>query len=169
MNVERTFFYYEKSRKQQAKTLALNMLFLPVILWFILIFIPKSDPFYNQFLFYVKYIVVVSELALLSLVVWLLTHPAKFYIKLTNSEFSSFHPTFKECTFSVNPQDIIEIEQSTDIGADASLISVKMNNGSSVLLSPNYPYKRSELYDALRLVNPNIKTPKNTWSFPYKK
>lgn len=169
MNIKRTFFYYERNRKQQAKKLACNMLFLPVILWLILIFIPKSDPFYNQFLFYVKYIVVVSELALLSLTAWLLTHPAKFYIKLTNSEFSSFHPTFKECTFSVNPQDIIEIEQSTDIGADASLISVKMNNGSSVLLSPNYPYKRSELYDALRLVNPNIKMPKNTWSFPYKK
>jgi len=44
-----------------------------------------------------------------------------------------------------------------------------MNNGSSVLLSPNYPYKRSELYDALRLVNPNIKTPNNTGLFPYKK
>lgn len=169
MNITRTFFYYERNRKQQAKMLAFNMLFLPVILWFILIFIPKSDPFYNQFLFYVKYIVVVAELALLSLVAWLLTHPAKFYIKLTNSEFSSFHPTFKEWTFSVNPQDIIEIEQSTDIGADASLILVKMNNGSSILLSPNYPYKRSELYDALRLVNPNIKMPKNTWLFPYKK
>ena len=110
-----------------------------------------------------------SELVLLLLAAWLLTHPAKFYIKLTNSELSSFHPTFKEWTFSVNPQDIIEIEHSTDIGANASLISVKMNNGSSVLLSPNYPYKRSELYNALRLVNPNIKTPKNTWSFPYKK
>ncbi|MGL4577350.1 MAG: hypothetical protein ACRCVP_00310 [Shewanella xiamenensis] len=169
MNIERTFFYYEKSRKQQAKMIAFNMLFLPVILWLILILIPKSNPFYNQFLFYVKYIAVTSELVMLSLAAWLLTHPAKFYIKLTNSEFSSFHPTFKECTFSVNPQDIIEIEQSTDIGADASLISVKMNNGSSVLLSPNYPYKRSELYDALRLVNPNIKTPNNTWSFPYKK
>ncbi|MEL4391050.1 hypothetical protein [Shewanella xiamenensis] len=169
MNIKRTFFYYERNRKQQVKMLAFNMLFLPVILWLILIFIPKSDPFYNEFLFYVKYIVVVSELALLSLTAWLLTHPAKFYIKLTNSEFSSFHPTFKEWTFSVNPQDIIEIEHSTDIGSNASLILVKMNNGSSVLLSPNYPYKRSELYDALRLVNPNIKTPNNTWSFPYKK
>ncbi|QYX63612.1 hypothetical protein [Shewanella sp.] len=169
MHIERTFFYYERSRKQQAKVLVFNMLFLPLILWLIWMLISKNEPFYDEFLFYIKYIVVVSELALLSLAAWLLTHPAKFYIKLTNSELSSFHPTFKEWTFSVNPQDIIEIEHSTDIGANASLISVKMNNGSSVLLSPNYPYKRSELYDALRLVNPNIKTPKNTWSFPYKK
>lgn len=114
MHIERTFFYYEKSRKQQAKVRAFNMLLLPLILWLILILISKNEPFYNEFLFYIKYIVVGSELVLLSLAAWLLTHPARFYIKFTNSEFSSFHPTFKEWTFTVNPQEIIEIEHSTD-------------------------------------------------------
>ena len=168
MNIERTFYYYERTRKQQAKVLALNMLLLPLTLWFILILTPKEYPIYNELVFYVKYIIVTSELVLFSVAVWFLTHPAKFYIKLTNSEFSSFHPAFREWTFSVNPNEIIEIEHSTDIGANSSLISVRMNDGSFALLSPNYPYKRNELYDALRAVNPNIKTPKNTWSFPYK-
>jgi len=169
MTMERTFFYYERTRAQQAKVLAFNMLFLPFIFWLFLLLIPKSEPIYNEFVLYTKYIVVVAELGLVSMVAWFLTHPAKFYIKLTNSEFSSFHPTFKEWTFSVNPQEVVSIEHRTDIGANSSLISVKMNNGNSVLLSPNYPYNRSELYEALRLANPNIKTPENTWSFPYKK
>ena len=145
------------------------MLLLPIVLWFTLILIPKEEPIYNELVLYVKYITVAAELALLSVAVWFLAHPAKFYIKLTNSEFTSVHPTFREWTFSVNPKEILEIEQNTDIGASSSLISVKMKNGSSVLLSPNYPYKRNELYDALRLVNPDIITPKNFWSFPYKK
>ena len=168
MNTERTVYYFERTRKQQAKALVFNMLLLPLILWLILALIPKGEPIYNEFKFYVKYIIVTSELVLLSVATWLLTHPAKFYIKLTNSEFISVHPTFKEWTFSIDPREIIEIEHSTDIGANSSLITVKMNNGSSALLSPNYPYKRNELYEALRSVNPNIKTPKNSWSFPYK-
>ena len=148
--------------------LVYNMFLLPIVLWIFLQLIPESEPAYFDFLVYVKYIVVVVELVLLCIAVWFLTHPAKFCIKLTNSEFSSVHSNFRESTFSVNPKEIIEIEHSTDIGANSSLISVKMNNGSSFLLSPNYPYKRSELYNALRSVNPNIKIPKNTRLFPYK-
>ncbi len=169
MNIEHTFFYYERTRKQQAKVLLLNMLLLPMVLWLFLAVISASEPLDSDFSVYLKYILVVAEFVLLSVAAWFLRHPAKFYIKLTNSEFSSVHPSFKEWTFSVDPHEIIEVEHSTDIGANSSLIEVKMNDGGTFLLSSNYPYKRHELYQALQLVNPKIKTPKKTWIFPYKK
>lgn len=169
MSMERTFYYYERTRKQQAKVLIFNMLLLPLTLWLIVVFISAGESIDSDFSFYLKYIIVVSEFALFSVAAWLLSHPAKFYIKLTNSEFSSFHPSFKAWTFSVDPDEITEIEHSTDTGANSSLIVVKMKNGSSFLLSPNYPYHRKELYEALRLVNPKIKTPKNNWLFSYSK
>lgn len=169
MTIEKTFYYYERTRKQQSKVLAFNMIFFPFIVWLFLQLIPESDPAHEKFLEYVIYIIVVVELVLFPVAVWFLAHPAKFYIKLTNSEFCSFHPTFKEWTFSVSPQEILEIEHSTDMEAISTYISVKMSNGSSFLLSPNFAYSRKKLYQALRLVNPNIKTPKHTWLFSGKR
>ncbi len=168
MKNEKTFYYYERTREQQAKVLAFNIIFLPLIMWLFLQLIPKTEPVYKQFLECVKYIVVIGEVVLLSIIAWFLTHPAKFYIKLTNSEFSSFHPNFKEWTFSVNPHEIVEIGHNTDTQAQSRLISVKMKDGSSFLLSPNFSYSRKELYENLRLVNPNIKTPKQVWLFSNK-
>lgn len=165
MNTEKIFFYYERTRKQQAKILAFNMLLLPLVMWLILKLIPESEPGYGKFLEYAKYIVAAGELVLLSVTVWFLTHPAKFYLRLTNSEFRSFHPNFKEWTFSVNPQEILEIQHGTDRDARSSYMFVKMNNGASFLLSPNFAYNRKKLYEALRRVNPKIKTPKHTWLF----
>lgn len=169
MIIEETFYYYERSRSEQAKVLVFNMVFLPLIMGLFLLLLPKSGPVYEQFRGYVIYIIAAAEMVLLSVVVWFLTHPATFYIKLTSSEFCSFHPNFKEWTFSVNPQEILEIGHSTDRDARSSYISVRMKNGASYLLSPNFPYNRNELYDALRLVNPDIKTPKNTWLFANKR
>ena len=168
MNIEKTFYYYERTRKQQAKVLVANMIFLPLVLWLFLQLIPESEPAYEDFLAYIKYIIAAAELVLSSVIAWLLTHPEKFYIKLTNSEFSSFHPNFKKWTFSVNPQEIIEIEHSTDREAQSNFISVKISNGSSFLLSPNFAYNRKKLYEALRLVNPKIKMPKHNWLFSRK-
>lgn len=168
MTNEKTLYYYERTREQQAKVLAFNMIFLPFIMWLFLQFIPKTEPVYKQFLDYVKYIVVIGEVVLLAIIAWFLTHPAKFYIKLTNSEFSLFHPNFKEWTFSVSPHDIVEIGHSTDTQAQSRLISVKMKDESVFLLSPNFSYDRKELYASLRLVNPHIKTPKQVWLFSNK-
>lgn len=165
MTNEKIFYYYERTRKQQIKVLAFNMIFLPFIMWLFLQLIPKGEPVYKQFFACVKYIIIVGEIVLLSIVAWFIVHPAKFYIKLTNFEFSSFHPTFKEWTFSVNPQEIGEIGHGTDTQTQSTRISVKMSDGASFLLSPNFAYNRKQLYEALRLVNPNIKTPKHVWLF----
>ena len=148
--------------------LAFNMVFLPFIMWLFLGLIPETEPVYREFLRLVKYIVIAGEVGIFSVVVWFVAHPATFYIKLTNSEFTSFYPGAKVWSFSVSPQEILEIEHSTDREAESSYISVKMSNGSSFLLTPNFAYNRKKLYEALRLVNPNIKTPKNTWLFRYK-
>ena len=169
MTLEKTFFYYERTRKQQAKVLAFNIIFLPFVMWLFLQLIPKNESSYDQFFLCTIYIIAIVEIGLLAIAAWFLTHPATFYIKLTSSEFSSFHPNFKEWTFSVNPQEVLEIEHSTDMDAISSYISVKMKNGTSFLLSPNFAYSRKKLYDALHVVNPNIKTPKHTWWFSRKR
>ena len=169
MNIEKIYFYYERTRKQQARVLAFNMFFLPFIMWLFLQLIPESEPVYVDFLMCVKYIVAVGEITLFSFLAWFITHPAKFYIKLTNSEFCSFHPNFKEWCFSVNPQEILEIAHSTDSEGMSNRISIKMNDGASFLLSPNFAYNRKKLYEALRLVNPKIKTPDYTWLFTVKR
>lgn len=169
MNNEKTFYYYERTRAQQAKVLGFNMLLLPCFMWLFLLLIPEGKPVREQFLEYTTYIVVLAEIVLMSVVIWFITHPATFYIKLTDSEFCSFHPNFKAWTFSVNPHEIVEIEHGTDRDASSSYISVKTKDGASYLLSPNYPYNRNELYRALRFVNPNIKLPLSTWLFASKR
>lgn len=168
MTNEKLFFYYEKNRKQQAKILIFNMFFLPFVFWLFVQLTQDNLEVYNKFSEYLKYILAILEVVLIATTIWLLTHPEKFYIKLTNSEFSSYHPIYKEWTFSVNPQEIIEIEQKTDNDAQLNLISIQMHNGSSFLLCPNYSFNRKKLYTALVQVNPNIKIPKNTWLFSKK-
>lgn len=165
MNTEKTIFYYERSRKQQAKVLAFNMIFLPLVMWLFLQLIPETAAVYADVLMYTQYILLTGEVLLLAVLVWFITHPATFYIRLTDSEFSSFHPNFKSWSFSVDPHDIVAIEQSTDQGAHASYISVKMADGRCFLLSPNFAYNRKKLYEALRLANPHIKTPTYSWLF----
>jgi hypothetical protein len=160
MATAKVLFYYERTRKQQAKVLGLNMLLLPMVMWLWLLLLPATDDLYQQFFDYALYIVVVGELGLITVALWFITHPATFYIKLTQTEFCSAHPTMKDWSFSVNPQDITEIAHSTDRDASASYISVWMKDGSSFLLSPNFSYNRQQLYAALRLVNPNLKLPK---------
>lgn len=167
MMTEKIFFYYERSRKQQAKVLLCNMFFLPVVLWFFLWLIKDHQAKYDQFYFYAKCIFVAVEIILMSILIWFITHPATFFIKLTNLQFSSFHPIFTEWTFSVDPEEIIEIKHSSDREAQLSIISINLQNGSSYLLSPNYAYSRSELYKSLLSVNPKIKLPKNSAIFPF--
>jgi hypothetical protein len=157
-------FYYSRSRKQQAKVAVINVLFVPLMFGIFLIIVRDSDRF-DQFLKIVGIILVVTEFALLALITWLLRNPAEFYIKLNRTEFTSFHPMFKEWTFSVNPFEIVEIRQATDREAMASSIRIILQDGSSYALSPNFAYDRKKLYQALARLNPAIVLPANIGVF----
>jgi hypothetical protein len=161
---EYQLFYFARSRKQQAKVAAFNMIFAPVMFGLFLTIVRSSDRF-DEFLNIIGIILIVTELVLLSLIAWLLKNPAEFYIKLSRTEFTSYHPMFKEWTFSVDPFDIIEIKQSTDQDAMMSSIQIQMQDGTSHVLSPNFAYDRKKLYQSLASLNPAIVLPKHVGLF----
>ena len=161
MKHENTLYYYERTRKRQAITLAMNMVVLPVIFWLFLILTRENEQVYQQLLTILKPLLIVIELIFISVIIWFLTHPARFFIRVTESEFSVSHPLFKEWTFSVEPQAIAEIAVTSNRQSRSVTTSVKMKDGSSYTVCPNYAYSRKKLYDALRQANPAIKAPKN--------
>jgi hypothetical protein len=162
----KVLFYYERTRKQQIKVLALNMLLVPFVFWMILLLIKDHQDNDEKLFIVVMTIVILTEVILLSMVIWFLRRPARFFIRLTNYRFSSFHPQFKEWCFSINPFEIVEIEHSTDWDAQSSLITIKMRDGSSHLLCPHFDVDKKQLYQALSSLNSQIITPQKTWLFP---
>ena len=162
----KVLFYYERTRKQQIKVLALNMLLVPFVFWMILLLVKDHQENYEKLFILVMAIVIVTEVILLSTVIWFLRCPARFFIRLTQHRFSSFHPQYKEWSFSINPLEIIEIEHSTDWDAQSSLIIIKMRDGSSHLLCPHFDFDKKLLYQAIASFNPQIITPQKTWLFP---
>ena len=160
-------FHYERSRKQQARVVLINMLLLPLVLWLLLQLIndPVARPRFASLLMAIG---VAAELGLLALAVWLLRHPASFSIRLSAGEFSSHHPMFKAWCFSVDPAEIVAIEHSTDREANGSHISIQTRSGQRHALSPNYAYDRKALYRALAMLNPAIRLPRHPGVFGLK-
>lgn len=161
---DQILFYYARSRKQQAKVAAANMLFLPIVLGAFLYLVKNSDQL-ERIQTIILITLFVAEFFLSVLIVWLLRYPAEFYIRLTKAELRSYHPMFKEWTFSVDPQEIVEISQTTDREAISSSIRIIMRDGASYLLSPNFSYDRKQLYQALAHLNPAIILPKHVGLF----
>lgn len=165
MTPEKIYFYYERTRKQQIKVLALNMPLVPFVFWMILLLVKDHQDNYEQFFIVVMAIVILTEVILLSMVIWFLRRPASFFIRLTDNQFTSFHPQFKEWCFSINPSDLTEIEHSTDWDAQSNLIIIKMRNGDSHLLCPHFAYDKKKLYQALVSLHSHIIVPKKTGFF----
>jgi hypothetical protein len=157
---EPDLFYYARSRQQQAKVAAINVIFLPMVLGAFLYLVRSSEQF-EQTQNIILIVLIIAEVFLLLLIVWLLRNPASFFIRLNQHELTTFHPMFKEWTFSVNPLEIIEVRQSTDSEAMLSSIRIIMRDGKSYALSPNFSYDRKQLYQALAHLNPAIIFPKH--------
>lgn len=160
-------FHYERSRKQQARVVLINMLLLPLVLWLLLQLIndPVARPRFTSLLMVIG---VAAELGLLAVAVWLLSHPASFSIRLSASEFSSHHPMFKAWCFSIDPAEIVAIEHCTDREGDGRYISIQTRSGQCHALSPNFAYDRKALYRALATLNPTIRLPKHAGLFGLK-
>jgi hypothetical protein len=157
-------FHYEHSRRQQARAVLINMALLPAVLWLLLQLI--DDPAAHQrWTGLLLGIGLLAELAMAALAAWLLSRPASFSIRLSAREFSSHHPMFKAWCFSVDPAEIVAIEQSTDREADGRYISILTRDGQRHALSPNYGYDRRALYQALAALHPAIRLPKHPGLF----
>lgn len=96
-----------------------------------------------------------------SLMLWFLTSSKKFELYVTEDEFYSMHPTFKEWCFSVKPKDIKSIAHQYSTAGKMIKIDMKMNNGDRRQICKSYGYSRKNLYAALQQANPLIELPDN--------
>lgn len=172
MPEHKTLFYFVYSRKQQAKNVLWNMLLLPFSLG-LLLWLFQGHPKEQQLTQLLYGLLLLAEVLMLWRMLWLLKHPASFSLQLTDSELSSHHPTFAGWCFVAKVADIIQIEHSTDGGADTGamlrLIAVQMQDGSRHLICPNYHFNRKLLYQHLKHRNPQIRVPENPNWFMAKK
>lgn len=107
-------------------------------------------------------VVMAISVILICLLIWFLKSKQKFEIYVTDDEFYSYHPLFKEWCFSVNPKDIKAIEHDLRIGSDLMTnINVHLNSGQKLQVCQNYAFSRHDLYCALQQANPAIKLPDN--------
>lgn len=161
-------FYYARSQKRQAITLAINILLIPVLLYAFQYFL-REAPNFEQIYGVVKIGAFIVALILVAILVWLLKKKDRFEIYVTDNEFYSHHPVFDEWCFSVNPKDITAVEHNLDVSQNAMTnINVCLKTGERVQITQNYSFSRKELYDALKKANPDIKLPENANLFNHK-
>lgn len=153
-------FHYRRTRRRQALTLAGNILLLPILLYIFEQIIKDHSNFEELYANAVKIIFAIG-IVLAGAIVWFLKSKAKFELFVTEDEFYSNHPLFKEWCFSVDPKDIKEIKHSYSLGSDMTSIDMIMNNGERFQICKNYGYSRKDLYDALKTANPDILLPDN--------
>lgn len=162
-------FHYRYSRHQTARNLVINMLILPGYYWLVH-YLTAGQPQYENLLQILLYVLVALELAFAAITAWLLTHPAVFEIRVSEQEFTLIHPLFSHWNFSVNPQDILRIEQTiTGIDFRRVVRQLVLHDGRTFEICPNYPYSRKALYAALKQANPAIELPSNPHYFKTKR
>lgn len=160
-------FHYEKTRKRQAVSVGINILLLPLLLYAFQ-FVAKDEANFEQMFAIAELAVLAVAVVLAAVFVWLLTSKEKFEIYVTENEFYSAHPTFKEWCFSVNPKDIKSIDHKLNIDSTAMTnINVHLNNGRKLQICQNYSFSRKDLYAALISANPKIKLPDNANVFKH--
>lgn len=156
-------FHYQYSRWRSALTLAVNLLVLPT---YYLFYLGGHHPQHEDVLQLILYALVAIELVLGAWLIWLLTHPATFEIRLSPDEFTIIHPTFSRWSFSVHPQDILRIEQDiTGVDFRQEIRRLVLRDGQTFQICPNYRYSRKKLYAALKQANPAIELPRNPHHF----
>ncbi|GAA5136040.1 hypothetical protein [Thalassotalea piscium] len=153
-------FHYERTRKKQAYTLAINIALLPVYLYILSITAKEHNDFEALFAIAEKSALGIGIL-LTAAMVWFLRSKDKFEIYVTHQEFYSMHPIFKEWCFSVNPKEIKCIKNHYGSGSKMTRIDLVMHNGDTFQICPNYDFSRKKLYQALQTANPLIELPAN--------
>lgn len=151
-------FHYRRSRRQQARTVALNMLLLPLVFAGLLMLIDEPQA-QARFARVLAWITAVAELAMVGAAAWLWTHPAAFELRLTPEALIQHHPQFAVWSFHVAPQDIVAIEPrpARNVGADLQL---RLRDGRLLPLCPNFGYSRRRLFAALKALNPALALPR---------
>ena len=161
-------FYYKRTRKRQALTLAFNILILPVLLY-VFSLIAKDQSNYEEMYAVAEKIFISIGAVLFSVMIWFLRSKKKFELYVTEDEFHSEHPFFKGWCFTVNPKDIKKIEHILNLGSRTININMTMNNGEWYQICLNYAYSRKNLYEALKKANPLIEFPENISGFKVSK
>ncbi len=160
-------FHFAKTRKRQAKTIAINILMIPLIL-FVFQKVGGDQPNFDAIFEVVLIIAVLVSLTLTGLLIWFLKRKDKFEIYVKENEFYSHHPSFAEWCFSISPKDIVKIEHRIHIGVDRMTnINVHLLNGNVVQICQNHPFSRKDLYSALKKANPEIELPDNANGFKH--
>ena len=162
-------FHYAKTRRRQALKVASNILLIPILLFAFHYFFKDKANFPEIYDIAVKAGVAVMAV-LAGIFLWFLKSKEKFEIYVTNNEFYSHHPLFKEWCFNVDPKDIVEIEHHLRVDSSAMTnINVHLKDGTQVQICQNYPFSRKELYSALEQANPQIHFPDNPNVFKHRK
>ncbi len=161
-------FHYVKKRKRQAIHIAINILMLPLLLY-IFHYVFKDEPNFEPIYAVIEKFIFIIMIFLSGMFIWFLKSKEQFEIYVTNNEFYSYHPVFKEWCFSVNPKDILEIEHQLSVGAGSmTYINVHLSDGQKRQICQNYSFSRQDLYSALQRVNQNIKLPDDANVFKHK-
>jgi len=153
-------FHYKRTRKRQALTVAINIIFLPILLYIFEQIAKDQGNFEEIYAIAVKIISAIG-IVLVGVMIWFLRSKEKFEIYVTEDKFHSYHPLFREWCFTVNPKDINKIKHSYSLGSEMTSIDMIMNNGDRFQICKNHGYSRKGLYEALRRANPEIELPEN--------
>ncbi|MFV8570202.1 hypothetical protein ACNQ6O_03235 [Marinobacter sp. SBS5] len=134
---------------------------IPILLFAFHYFLKDKANFSDVYEIAVK-VGVAAMVVLFGIFLWFMKSKEKFEIYVTENEFHSHHPMFKDWCFSVHPKDIVEIEHHLRVDSTAMTnINVHLKDGTRVQICQNYPFSRKKLYSALGQVNPDIRFPDN--------
>lgn len=157
-------FHYKKTRKQQAFTIGVYIVLMPM-LFYLFTFVGKDKANFDEIYAIVGKLALAVGLMLLAIMLWFLRSKELFELYVTQDEFYSHHPLFKVWSFSVNPKDISRISHNYYSGSRTTKVDMLMNDGTHLQLCNNYGYSKKALYEALRIANPAIALPDNTSVF----
>ena len=163
-------FHYKRTRRQQALTILINILMLPLLLY-AFEYVAKEESNFEEMYTIAKYIAFGIAAILTIVLLCFLKSKNKFELYVTNNEFYCHHPTFNEWCFNINPNNINAIEHNASRSSDTTMTSIDiiLKDGTSQQLCKNYAYSRKNLYAALHKANPDIAFPDNIYLFKQEK
>lgn len=157
-------FHYRKTANKLALSLAFNIT-LALALLFLFSILAKHYSDFETTYAIAKPIALIIIALLTVLMLWHLKRDKDFQLYVTENTFHCHHPSFQPWCFRLNTKDITKIVNRHITAGDMTTIEIVMNSGERFQLCQNYPYSREALYRALKIANPLIELPANSYCF----
>tara|TARA_R110000868_G_scaffold51432_4_gene163032 strand:- start:645 stop:1187 length:543 start_codon:yes stop_codon:yes gene_type:complete len=161
------YFKYTRKQRRMAVTLLFNALLAFAMYVAASHYLPQFDQSAATEIFTILDIAIwIIEALLIGVAAYFWIENKSIELWVTPKELHYFDPTFTDCGWTLAINDIVELEQYTDIQSNFTNTNVVLKSGERKQLTfGNFSIDRRAFFAALKKANPQIKLPDNPYLY----